>query len=199
MIKFLTSQWTAAGFGAVLYLAATVAFWKPLPLVKTGGSSESSGSPTGLTGASWEFTNPEAEQLITELKAERDNVKKREQQLDALEMRLAVERNEINQATQAVHQLQLDFDKDIVRVQEEETANLKKLAKVYSDMTPEDAAKVFTQMDDHAVVRIMVFMKDNDTAAILDAIAKNGVPEAKRVAALSEILRLATFRNSTQK
>lgn len=197
MTKLLTSNWTAVVCGAIVYLLSTVAFWKPPTLPKGGVSGESSESVAGRTGASWEFTNPEADQLIGELKAEREALKKREQQLDALSVRLEAERTEINQATQSVHQLQIDFDKNVTRVTEEETANLKKLAKVYSQMAPENAAKVFTEMDDQAVVKIMVFMKDGDTAAILDAIAKNGSPQAKRVAALSETLRLAAFRNTT--
>lgn len=199
MIKLLTSNWTAALFGAVVYLLSTVAFWKPPVLPQGGASREQADSAASHIGASWDFVNPEADQLIAELKVQKKSLEKKEQQLSDLSLRLAAERAEINQATQSVHQLQLDFDKNVVRVQEEETANLKKLAKVYADMTPESAASVFTQMDDPSVIKIMVFMKENDTAAILESMAKTGIPEAKRVAALSESLRLTSFRNITAK
>ena len=179
--------------GAVLYFLGTVVFWKPPVALQATVSSEATAATHN--GPSWEFTNPEADQLVSELKDERAAVKKREQELDALAVRLAAEQTEINQATQSVYQLQMDFDKNVVRIKEEETANLKKLAKVYSAMTPESAAKVFTEMDDQAVIKIMVFMKDSDTAAILEAIAKTGSTEAKRVAVLSETLRLATYRS----
>ncbi|HEX3988054.1 MAG TPA: hypothetical protein VHZ30_01405 [Verrucomicrobiae bacterium] len=174
-----------------MYLLGMVVFWKP-PVMPQGDASAAVTSVQ--TGPSWEFTNPEADQLVAELKSERAAVKKREQDLDELAKRLAVEQTEVNQATQSVHQLQLDFDKNVVRIKEEETANLKKLAKVYSAMSPESAAKVFTEMEDQAVIKIMVFMKDSDTAAVLEALAKNGQPEAKRVAGLSESLRLASYR-----
>jgi flagellar motility protein MotE (MotC chaperone) len=199
MIKLLTSNWAAALIGAVVYLLSTVALWKPPALPHDGGIRRQSGFAGGHTGASWEFTNPEADQLIAQLKVEKSSLEKKEQQLNDLALRLAAERTEINQATQSVHQLQMDFDKNVVRVREEETANLKKLAKVYSDMTPESAAKVFTEMEDPAVTKIMVFMKETETAAILESIAKGGAPAAKRVAALSENLRLASFRTSTTK
>ena len=112
---------------------------------------------------------------------------------------LAAEQTEINQATQAVHQLQMDFDKNVVRVQEEETANLKKLAKVYSAMTPDSAANIFAELDDPSVIRILVFMKEAETAAILESLAKKGAPDAKRVASLSESLRLSIYRNTSSK
>jgi flagellar motility protein MotE (MotC chaperone) len=195
----LTSHWTAAICGAVLYLLGTVVFWKPPTLPPASASAETAGGASVPNGPSWEFTNPEADQLIAELKDERAALKKREQQLSDLAVRLAAEQTEVNQATQSVHQLQMDFDKNVVRIQEEETGNLKKLAKVYAEMSPESAAKVFTEMDDQSVIKIMVFMKDSETAAVFEAIAKTSAAEAKRVAALSESLRLASFRTNTAK
>jgi flagellar motility protein MotE (MotC chaperone) len=176
-----------------------VFFWKTPVIPIDGSAADAAAIARVQTGPSWEFTNPEADQLVAELKSERAAVKKREQELDELAKRLAVEQTEVNQATQSVHQLQLDFDKNVVRIKDEETVNLKKLAKVYSDMSPESAAKVFTEMEDQAVVKIMVFMKDTETAAILEALAKNGQPEARRVAGLSESLRLASYHTPAKK
>jgi flagellar motility protein MotE (MotC chaperone) len=199
MIRILTSNWMAATLGAVVYLASTLAFWKPPARPPAAPVEEQADAVATKTGPSWEFTNPEADQLIAELKTEKAAMEKKEQQLNDLASRLAAERTELNLATQSVYQLQLDFDKNVVRVKEEETANLKKLAKVYSEMTPESAAKIFAQMDDPAVIKIMVFMKDTDTAAILESMSKTGATDAKRVANLSESLRLATFRGNTTK
>ncbi|HUD49572.1 MAG TPA: hypothetical protein VMR33_22285 [Candidatus Baltobacteraceae bacterium] len=198
MIRLLTSNWTAAFLGAAVYLLSTVAFWKA-PVLPQGKPAAQADYAATRMGASWDFVNPEADQLIAELKLEKSSLDKKEQQLNDLAVRLDAERTEINQATQSVFLLQSDFDKNVVRVRDEETANLKKLAKVYSDMAPESAASVFAQMDDSSIIKIMVFMKDNDTAAVFEAMAKLGAPEAKRVAALSESLRLASFRNNIPK
>ena len=198
MIKLLSSNWMSALLGAVVYLLATVAFWKT-PVRPHGSGSAGLSASAGRTGASWEFTNPEADQLIAELKVEKKSLEKKEQQLNDLALRLAAEQTEINQATQSVQQLQMDFDKNVVRVKEEETANLKKLAKVYAAMTPDSAAIVFTELDDPSVIRILVFMKEAETAAILESLAKKGAPEAKRVAVLSDSLRLSIYRNSAAK
>jgi flagellar motility protein MotE (MotC chaperone) len=183
----------------VLYLGATVAFWKtpthpPSPTVTASAAAREK-----QTGPSWNFTSPEADQLIAELKVEKKSLGKKEQELNDLMLRLQAERSELNLVTQSVRQLQLDFDRNVLRISEEETANLKKLAKVYADMEPADAAKVLEEMDDTSIIRIMVFMKDVETAAIWEAMAKKGQPEAKRAALLSDRLRLASFRNNTAK
>ena len=198
MTKFLLSPWATALVSVAVYLGATVAFWKTPPLP---AHIELNESPTRekLHGPSWDFINPEADQLIAELKAEKKSLQKREQDLSDLTARMQTERSELNLVTQSVRQLQLDFDQNVLRITEEETANLKKLAKVYADMEPASAAKIFAEMDDTSVIKIMVFMKDVETAAIWEALAKQGQPQAKRAALLSDRLRLTSFRNNTAK
>jgi flagellar motility protein MotE (MotC chaperone) len=68
---------------------------------------------------------------------------------------------------------------------------LKKLAKVYSGMTPDAAATVMTKLDDAVVVKIMLSMKESETGAILETMAKKGPAEAKRAADISEHVRLS--------
>ncbi|HZQ48081.1 MAG TPA: hypothetical protein VFC07_13775 [Verrucomicrobiae bacterium] len=191
MTKLLTSPWMTLPVSAIVYLAATVAFWKTpaLPHHAPAGPS------VNLNGASWEFHNPEADQLITELKEEKKSLDKRKQDLDELAARLKTEQEEVNSARQAVALLQTNFDKTVLHVQEDEGANLKKLAKVYSAMSPDSAAAILSGMDDTTVAKILVFMKEGETAGILEAISKKGDVDAKRAAALSDRLRLASTRN----
>jgi flagellar motility protein MotE (MotC chaperone) len=192
MIKLLTSTWMTLPVGAVVYLAATVAFWKtPVP-----PKHEAAASQNHQSGPSWDFKNPEADQLLAELKEEKQAVEKKQHELGELAQHLEAERAEIAQAAQAVNRVQKEFDQNVLRVQEEETANLKKLAKVYSDMTPQGASGIFAGLDDVQVAKIMVFMKEPETAAVLEAMAKKGGADAKRAAALSERLRLAAFRTN---
>lgn len=102
----------------------------------------------------------------------------------------------MSNAAVSVQLLQADFDKNVLRIKEEETANLKKLAKVYSAMTPESAAAILADLDDTQVAKIMVFMKDDDAAAVLSAMAKKNDAATRRAADLSERLRVAAFRNN---
>lgn len=191
MTKLINSKWMMLPVSAIIYLTATFAFWKvPAlpPRVK-------SGPPMNVKGPSWEFHNPEADQLISELRDEKNNLAKRKQELDELATRMQAEREELNEARQKVELLQTNFDKSVLRVQEEETANLKKLAKVYSAMSADNVATIFADLDDITVAKILVFTKEAETAAILEALAKKGDAEAKRAAALSERLRLSAVGN----
>jgi len=188
MIKLLTSGWVTAAIGAVVYLTSTAVFWqtpKPPPVVKIDTTVHN-------VGPSWEFSNPEADQLVNELKDEKKAVADRQQQLNEMAARLDAERAELSQVTQSVRILQNDFDKSVVHVQTDEIANLKKLAKVYSEMDPTTAAVVLGEMDDVAIVKIMIFMKDDETAGILEALAKKGQTQAHRAALISDRIRLSS-------
>jgi hypothetical protein len=66
-------------------------------------------------------------------------------------------------------------------------------------MTPEGAALIMKQMEDDQIVKFMVFMKDGETAPLLESFAKLGDTEAKRAAAISERLRTAIYRSATPK
>jgi flagellar motility protein MotE (MotC chaperone) len=196
MKKILTSSWMTIVISVALYFGCTVAFWKTP--VRAREVVPQAAAATKY-GPSWDFVNPEGDQLMAELKVEKASLAKKEKDLDDLSARLRAERTELDTVTQNVKQLQADFDLNVVRVKEEETANLKKLAKVYADMAPDAAATVLSEMDDAAIVKIMVFMKDSETAAIFESMSKKGQPEAKRTANLSERLRLAEFRNAPAK
>jgi flagellar motility protein MotE (MotC chaperone) len=196
MIKLLTSPIGTAVLSLLLYAGTTVAVWKtpkPPPPV------EEDNAAGHRVGPSWDFINPEADQLVAELKAEKKALAKREQDLNDLSARLESERAELKMVTQSVRQLQSDFDQNVVRITEEEMANLKKLAKVYAAMDPGNAAKILQAMDDVAIIKIMVFMKDSETAAIWESWAKQGDIQAKRAALLSERLRLSSSHTSTTK
>ena len=195
MVKLLQSSWVAAAIGALLFLGTVAVALNPQKLLQARQAELAAVSEAKKPGAGWDFNNPEIDQLISELRKEKEELAAREQQLKELATRLASERAEINQATQAVLVLQREFNEGVVRVREEETANLKKLAKTYAAMTPEGALPIVRQMEDEQVVKIFVYMKEDETAPILEALAKLGNTEAKRAATISEKMRLASFRN----
>jgi len=199
MIRLLQSSWVAAGIGAVLFLVTAAAILNPRKLLNARQAQIAASAKKPTPHAGWDFSNPEIDQLIAELKTEKEGLALREQQLKELATRLAAERSEINQTTQAVNRLEKEFDERIVRVREEETANLKKLAKTYAAMSPEGAATILKQMEDDQIVKILVFIKEGDSAPILEAFAKSGEADAKRVAMISERVRVASFRNQILK
>jgi flagellar motility protein MotE (MotC chaperone) len=190
MTKLLTSTWMTIPIGVAVYAVSTFLFWKtPVPPPRAATAVHAA-----VKNELGEYRNPEADQLVGELKAEKQKLDDREQKLNELAARLDSERGEISNATASVQQLQADFDKNVLRIKDEEIANLKKLAKVYSAMTPDGAALILSDLDDTQVAKILVFMKEPDAAAILESISKKGEVQAKRAADLSERLRVAAFR-----
>ena len=188
MTKLLAHSWISAPLGAVIYLVATVLFWqKPVP-----PPHQNVADVVKTIGPSWDFNNPEADLLISELKIEKKSVEQREQQLADLATRLNTERAEVGQVIQSVRQLQAEFDKAVLRVKDDEKGNLKKLAKLYGAMSPDIAASVLEQLDNEAIVKIMLFLKNEETAAILESIAKKSDAEARRTAQISEQIRLSS-------
>ncbi|MEY2410418.1 MAG: hypothetical protein QOF48_3088 [Verrucomicrobiota bacterium] len=198
MIKFLQSGWMTALLGAACYIGVTavlMASSKSLNHPRAAVSSE----PSGGRGPSWEFTNPEVDRLIAELNKEKLAVAAREQQLNELATRLQSERAEINQVTQTVFRLQQEFDRNVLRVRDDEAANLRKLAKIYATMSPEGATTIIRQLEDEDIAKLLVIMKESEAAPLLENLARLGEPEAKRAAALSERLRKSIRRTPSEK
>lgn len=204
MAKLLQSPWAVALLAMLLYAGSTFFFWRapdlPKPkMVAEDGSVPHPKAPIVDHGPSWDFSNPEVDQLVRELRQERAALAARTKQLDDLAARLKAEQAELQNATQAVHQLQRDFDRSIVRLKEDESANLKRLARVYSTMEPDGATAIFKQLDEATVVKVLSFMKDEQIANLMTSLARAGENEAKRVATISERLRLLQATNASPK
>jgi flagellar motility protein MotE (MotC chaperone) len=139
---------------------------------------------------SWNYYNADIEFLIEYLKQTSNAFRIRQKDLDELGQRLAAERAELASVTQSVARLRDDIDRQIIRIQEDEAINVKRLAKTYAGMEPSSVAKVFAELDEKLVVKVMSQMKDDQNASILDALAKTNAEGAKLAAALSDKLRL---------
>lgn len=191
MTTFLRSPAVVGILGALLYAAVTVLCWPKLHLERdpaTGTSGNRRGGP------SWEFSNPELDLLTAELTTERSALAERTRQLDELEARLRSEQMELAVVTQAVHRLRQDLDTMLVRVADEEVANLKKLARVYATMGPQGSVQILRQLDEPTIVKVLVYLKEDEIAPILEAFVGLGEAESKRAAAIAERLRVAVFR-----
>ena len=198
MIRILQSSWLTALLGCLLYLGTTFA------LIQPGKFSAAHLVPSDYSAAddpSWKFKNPEIEQWVAQMKDEKEALALREQQLNEWQSRLDAERQEIASVTQAVAQVQADFDKNIIRFRAQETDNVKRQAKLVAAMTPAAAVAMFNEMADDDVVRILFTMKTDEASAILDTMGKLGKPEAQRVAILTgrmrQVLPLSTNAIST--
>ena len=192
MIRLLQSKMMAALIGALIYLGVTIALWRT-PKIQLPGAGATGGGAAALA-PSWEFRNPEVDQLIADLQHQKQVLGDRERRLNELDARLKAEREEIVVITQNVGRMQADFDRNVVRVREEETANLKRLAKIYTTMTPEGAVSILKEMKDDDIVKIFAYMKDAEMAPILELMAHGSPADAKRAAQISERLKVVVYR-----
>lgn len=189
-MKILQNSIVASVIGLVLYAVVTVLVWQaPAHVIEGDLAQEEIVAKAKTAVPSWEFQSQEAEMLVAELKAEKTALDKREKELNDLAERLKAERLEINVVTQAVAQLQAQVEAHIVRINAEETANLKKLARTYAAMSPEGAAPILRELEEATLLKILALMKESESAPLLEEMARLGPDEAKRVAQLTDRLR----------
>jgi len=180
--------------GVLSYLGTTVALLQPSRLHLTPAPHGEEEEPPLIVGenhdASWNYSNPEIDRLVVDLHRARAEVEKQRHELDALAARLQNERHEISQVTNLVHQMQADLDRSVLYIRKNEEANLKRLAKLYTAMTAKGALTILRQFEDDKIVKIFFFMKEADSAALIEALAKEGPENLHRAATLADRLRL---------
>jgi flagellar motility protein MotE (MotC chaperone) len=193
-MKFLQSKLFAALLGSVVFMLTTAFLTTQSlgPAFERRDALAATHAKPNTAGASWAFFNPEMDQIISELKSEREAVAAKEKQLNELAVRLRAERAELDEAMRAIRKLQQQVDRDIYRIKEDEAVNLKKLARMYAAMEPAGAARIFRELDDIVVVKILALMKEPETGLILETLSRLGESETRRAAALSESLRAAS-------
>lgn len=188
MMRILQSSWFVSLAGCILYLVTTALLITPGQFAGyEPPTREKKFSPSN--DPSWRFRNPEFEQWVEELRAERHAMELRGRELEEWAARLQAERQELYMATQVVHQLQMDFDRTILRFQATETQNLKLQTKVVSGMSPEGAAAMLKEMPEPELVRILFTLKPDQASTILDAMSRMGKDEAQLAARATENLR----------
>lgn len=187
---------TAAG-GVAFLLTWMLTLQSAAPNIRPAAITHKAAAAPGVPAAptypveSWVYYNPEVDQLIKDLKAERDALTAREEDLKQLAARLTTERSELDQVADSVKKMQAEIEKRLVEIKADEIPNLKRLAKTYSSMSPAGAAAILREMEDNAVVKILALMKDTENGPILEGMGRQSPADATRAAALTEKLRLA--------
>jgi flagellar motility protein MotE (MotC chaperone) len=196
MKKLLTSVWLIPVVGTLLYLGTTFLLLNPsalkIPRIQVAARQELPGDAENpLVSTPWDFRAPDIDRLVAELKEEKERLDKRQSELDEYAARIAVERSELNSVTQEVSKLQRDFNQVVTYVTQQEADVLKRQSRVFAAMAPEDAGRVLAEMPDDRIVRLLMFMSEEEMARILGVLAKPGPENAKRAAQLTEKLRLS--------
>lgn len=191
-MRLLQSPLVATILGILLFLGtSTFLTIKGAGTITAHAAEEDHGPVADTKGPSWSFFNPEMDQIMADLRLEKETLAAREKQLTELSNRVRAEKAELEEAVRSVKRLQEQVDRNVIQIKDDESANLKRLAKMYATMEPAGAARILREIDDAVVVKTLTLMKEPETAAILDALARLGEPETKRAATIAESLRVA--------
>lgn len=206
MIKIIQSGWFGMFLGGTLYLAVTSVIWPKSPPKPPPPAEELEPEPEDAAPS---YSNPEIDELMSELRIRREALEAREAQLKAWETRLQAERSELNVVTQLVSRVQADLDqtlsraqadldKSVLRIRADEIVNLKRLAKTYNDMSPQAAGAILKNQDDETIAKLLMLMKESEVAVFLEQLAKQGDAEAKRASLLTERIRMSVPPSKTK-
>lgn len=184
----------------ILSLIGFIEFWATVLLLLSPQrilpTSPAEPEPAWLVEQIKEWVNLEVGTLVAELKAEREFLRQKEQFLKELETRIMAEQAELSYLTQTIAKLQQNINTIITSIQQDEVANLKRLAKMYTAMEPAAAADILIAFPDDLLVKVLASMREDQIAPILEAMLQKN-PEARtRIAELTDRIRLV--RNTIQ-
>ncbi|MFW5883383.1 MAG: MotE family protein [Verrucomicrobiota bacterium] len=195
MNKLLRSFWVVAGAALVINLACIggLILMRLDEIVVLPPPSIDEMADEEIPRTYWSFSTSEIDKLVTELGERRNDLSGRTQTVETMEARLQFEMDELFRLRDEIELRQKELDATVLRIKEDEVANLKTLAKTYSEVDAEAAVKIFQEMEDSLVAKILALMKTKEVGKIFEAMAEMPDPDgiqAKRAARLSELLRL---------
>jgi flagellar motility protein MotE (MotC chaperone) len=146
---------------------------------------------------SWSYFNPEVEQLVKELKEKKSKLDKEERDLSSKKLRIESEKFELQIVMKNVVQIQSDISKTLLQIKSDEQTNITRLAKTFSLMEAPAAAKVLSELGPDMAAKYLSILKPAQVAVILDSMAKVDAEGVKKVAELTNRLRL--LQSNSQK
>ena len=127
--------------------------------------------------------------MIDELKSQKNKILQREEQLNRQSIRIRKLENELTIARQRLENLHEETAVNITMLEKNEEKNLRKLAKLYSNMDPTQAAPILAGLDDDIIANILVRMKERQAARLLGSFAVENANSKDRAALISKKIR----------
>ena len=141
----------------------------------------------------WGFASDTISKLEDELRQRIAELDAREAELVSYEARLGADRAEIEEIKNQVELMREHLLEGVVKLEEDEKENLKRLARTYAILDPEATVSIFSELDDATVVKVLFFMDSETVGGVLEQMVAGGdVQQIKRAAKISDMLRLFT-------
>jgi flagellar motility protein MotE (MotC chaperone) len=127
------------------------------------------------------------------------DLKKRAQALDEQESRLNksttdlnLEKASLEKLVKKIEDMRKDFDSRLQLIEVSQDSNVIQLAKLYSAMSADSAAKILFTLPDPQAVQVLRKMKEDRSAKILEVWAQKGGDMADKATRITSLLRIAT-------
>ena len=193
-MKMLTSGWGIAFLAMLLNIGTTLAMLLPAIAALQDPPIETV-EKTSMAARMWGFKTEAVDELIKELKSEREKLETDQKGVLAVQSQNAAEREELEKVRTEIQAMRAEIDQQVVEIQERELKNLKTLAQTYSAMNPSAVVAIFRELDENMAVKVLSFMKADRVGPILGEMSKaldaaSGETMAKRAARITDKLRL---------
>src|SRR5215469_11008163 len=108
-------------------------------------------------------------QLLQTLAQRRDELERRAGEIDQREVLLQAAEQRINDKIAKLEQMQKTIDQSFKKQDQLDDSKLQSLVKIYETMKPQEAARIFEQLDPNLLLDVVERMKEKKTASILAA------------------------------
>ena len=115
--------------------------------------------------------------LLKELSKRRDELNKTQEEMQMRENVLRATENKIQQKIQDLKSLQSQVDEAMKAYREKEEGKIKSLVRIYENMKPKDAAKIFDALEMPVLLNIVSHMKETKVSPILASMQTNKASE----------------------
>jgi flagellar motility protein MotE (MotC chaperone) len=194
MTKLAQNPAIVAALGLIFGLAAGLGwFWRAADVLVTHAATVRATAVKPQKAQGWDFWTIEIDNLASELKGEKERLRKQAEQLDLRAARLDSEQQELNKVRAELERLRKEISQRVIEINADEAKNLKTLATTYANLTPRAAVAIIKELDDTTAVKILSLMKPDTVSPIFEEMSRTAAVDgtlARRVAVLSEKLRL---------
>ncbi|EKD27768.1 MAG: hypothetical protein ACD_79C00585G0006 [uncultured bacterium] len=127
--------------------------------------------------------------LAEKLKEREIRVKEQEERVQRLEEAVNKEKEAIMNVKKEVEKMHVDIAQFIPMITDGEKKNLKKMAKMFETLSPDNANPIISRMPDDTLVIVLSYMKPRGSAKLLSGYAAINPETAKRAADIAEKLK----------
>lgn len=135
----------------------------------SGTSAPSALPPAGASeGEPPTFTQNEVD-VLQKLSERRESLDARQRDLDLRENMIKAAEGRIDKKISEMKSLQANVESMLKQVDDQDDGKMKSLVKIYENMKPKDAARIFEQLDMPILLGVITHMKEQKVAPIMEA------------------------------